>query len=53
MGNVFNALILILFVISYALLIVPAFLILFIADAIKEKRPVRLFDSNIFQKLEA
>jgi len=53
MGSVLNGLILILFVTGYAILVVPVFIILLIADAIKENRYFRLPDSGIMQNLEA
>jgi len=53
MGNVLNALIFFLFVICYAILVVPAFVILVIADVIKENRNIKMFDANILHNLEA
>ncbi len=52
MEKLLNALYLILFVLSYAILIVPALIILVIADAIKENRFIKVFDNKIMQNLE-
>jgi hypothetical protein len=41
-----------LFTISYAILILPALIVLIIADLIKEKRPVKMFDPVIMQNFE-
>ena len=41
-----------LFIISYAILILPALIVLIIADLIKEKRPVKMFDPVIMQNFE-
>lgn len=53
MGKVLNALNFILFVLSYAILLVPALIILVIADVIKENRNIKMFDTNIMHNLEA
>jgi len=53
MGNVLNGLILILFFAGYAILVVPAFVILLIADAIKGNRYFKMSDPEIMQNLEA
>jgi hypothetical protein len=52
MGNVLNTLNLILFFICYAILILPVFIILIIADVIKKKRFIKMFDYNIMQNFE-
>jgi hypothetical protein len=52
MGKVLNALNFILFVLSYAILVVPALIILVIADVIKENRFSNIFDNNIMQNFE-
>jgi hypothetical protein len=52
MRKVINALNLILFIISYVILIVPALIILVIADVIKENRFIKIFDNNIMQNFE-
>jgi len=52
MEKLLNALNFILFVLSYALLIVPALIILVIADVIKENRFIKMFDNNIMQNFE-
>ena len=48
-----NGLILILFVTGYAILVVPAFLVLMIADLMKDNRYFKMPDSSIMQNLEA
>jgi hypothetical protein len=53
MGNVLNGLVLILFFAGYAILVVPAFVILLIADAIKGNRYFKMPDPEIMQNLEA
>jgi len=53
MGNVLNGIILVLFVAGYAILIIPAFLVLTIADAIKGNRYFKLPDPGIMQNFEA
>jgi uncharacterized membrane protein YqjE len=53
MGNLLSALIFFLFILSYAILIVPALIVLVIADVIKGNRCIKMFDTNILQKLEA
>jgi len=53
MGNVLNGIILILFVAGYAILVIPACVILLIADALKGNRYVKMPDSGIMQNLEA
>jgi hypothetical protein len=52
MRNILNAFNLILFVICYVILIIPALIILVIADAVKENRFIKLLDYNIMQKFE-
>ncbi len=52
MVKVLNALNFILFILGYGLLIVPAFIILVIADAIKKNRLIKIFDYNIMQNFE-
>ena len=49
MFNVFN---LTLFIVSYAILIIPALLILLIANAVKQRGLVKIFDTDIIQKYE-
>jgi len=53
MGNVLNGIILILFVTGYAIMVIPAFVILLIADLIKESRYFKMPDPGIMQNLEA
>lgn len=53
MGNLLNGIILIFFVAGYAILIVPAFLILTIADLIKGNRYLKMPDPGIMQNFEA
>jgi hypothetical protein len=52
MEKVLFALIFILFIISYAVLAVPALIVLIIADVIKENRPVKMFDPVVMQNFE-
>jgi len=52
MEKVLNILSLTLFIVSYALLIIPAFIILLIADAVKERGSVKIFDADMMQNFE-
>ena len=52
MEKILLALSFFLFIISYAILVVPALIVLMIADLIKEKRPVKMFDPIIMQNFE-
>jgi len=52
MEKILLALSFFLFIISYAILAVPAVIVLMIADLIKEKRPVKMFDPIIMQNFE-
>jgi hypothetical protein len=52
MEKILNILNLALFFVSYAVLIIPAFIILFIADLIKKRASVKIFDPDMMHKFE-
>jgi len=52
MEKILFALSFFLFIISYAILVVPALIVLMIADLIKERRPVKMFDPIFMQNFE-